>query len=196
MRPYEKCFPKQIYVGLDARSSGRSPTEKHADVYYDGKTFPFHDSTFDVVLFTEVLEHCREPDAVLSEIVRVLSPGGIVLLTVPFIWGEHESPFDFQRYTLYGVEEMFTRQGLRMLEGKRLMPGVDAVQVIVNSEIAAYKHRSRAHQAADGGWRRRYLEHLADRLWRVQLRLWRRLYRFERIYLDTFAVAEKPPISQ
>jgi SAM-dependent methyltransferase len=191
LRPYEKYFPKQIYVGLDAGRSGRSATEKRADVYYDGARFPFDDSTFDVVLFTEVLEHCREPDAVFGGIVRVLAPGGIVLLTVPFIWGEHETPFDFQRYTLYGVEEIFTRHGLRMLEGKRLMPGVDAVETIVRSEIAAYKHRRSAHERADSGWQRRYLEHIAARLWRVQLQLWRRLYRFERIYLDNFVVAEK-----
>jgi hypothetical protein len=35
------------------------------------------------------------------------------------------------------------------------------------------------------------MESIAAWLWHVQLRLWRRLYRFERIYLDNFVVAEK-----
>ncbi len=49
--------------------------------------FPFKDNTFDVVLFTEVLEHLRiNPLHVLKEINRVLKPGGILVLTTPNLY--------------------------------------------------------------------------------------------------------------
>ena len=67
---------------------------KHADRSYDGKTFPFSDGEFDAVLTSEVLEHVFNPDEFLSEINRVLRDDGVLLLTVPFVWDEHEQPFD------------------------------------------------------------------------------------------------------
>lgn len=44
---------------------------------------PFDDACFDVVTMLAVLEHLDQPHAVLREIVRVLRPGGRLLLTVP-----------------------------------------------------------------------------------------------------------------
>jgi SAM-dependent methyltransferase len=72
---------------------------KHADRFYDGKTFPFSDGEFDAVLTSEVLEHVFNPDEFLSEINRVLRDGGVLLLMVPFVWDEHEQPFDYACYS-------------------------------------------------------------------------------------------------
>jgi SAM-dependent methyltransferase len=48
--------------------------------------FPFKDNFFDLVIFTEVLEHLpQSPLHTLKEIYRVLSPGGHVLITTPNI---------------------------------------------------------------------------------------------------------------
>ncbi|MEA2575705.1 MAG: hypothetical protein QOH93_3003 [Chloroflexia bacterium] len=48
-----------------------------------GEKLPYSDSQFDVVLCMDVLEHVQDVEAVLSEIFRVLKPGGVVLTTVP-----------------------------------------------------------------------------------------------------------------
>ncbi len=44
---------------------------------------PFADGTFETVLSTEVIEHTTDPERAVSELVRVLAPGGLLVLTVP-----------------------------------------------------------------------------------------------------------------
>jgi SAM-dependent methyltransferase len=69
------------------------------------------DGSFDVVLSTQVLEHVPDPLAALGEFRRVLRSGGSLIATVPFIWEEHETPFDFYRYTRYGLEHLLGLAG-------------------------------------------------------------------------------------
>lgn len=47
------------------------------------ESLPFADSSFDFVNLSEVIEHVQDPDAVLSEIRRVLVPGGKAYVSVP-----------------------------------------------------------------------------------------------------------------
>lgn len=49
----------------------------------DAETLPFRAGSVDKVLCTEVLEHVLRPEAVLQEILRVLRPGGIAIVSVP-----------------------------------------------------------------------------------------------------------------
>jgi 2-polyprenyl-3-methyl-5-hydroxy-6-metoxy-1,4-benzoquinol methylase len=44
---------------------------------------PFADTSFDVVLCTEVIEHTTEPRRAIAELCRVLRPKGVLALTVP-----------------------------------------------------------------------------------------------------------------
>jgi SAM-dependent methyltransferase len=44
---------------------------------------PYPDGSFDVVLASEILEHVPEADRAISELVRILAPGGILAVTVP-----------------------------------------------------------------------------------------------------------------
>ncbi len=48
----------------------------------DARRLPFEDGQFQTVLSVSVLEHIREPEAVLAEAHRVLAPGGIFAATV------------------------------------------------------------------------------------------------------------------
>jgi SAM-dependent methyltransferase len=52
----------------------------------DGFQLPFPDNTFDIVFHQGVLEHFREPEPFLRENVRVLKPGGLLLVDVPQRW--------------------------------------------------------------------------------------------------------------
>ena len=52
----------------------------------DGRKLPFPDHSFDVVITSEVLEHIQDDVAAISEMVRVLRPGGRFAATVP-AWG-------------------------------------------------------------------------------------------------------------
>lgn len=49
---------------------------------------PYEDSSFDVVLMSEILEHIPEDDAAIAEMVRILKPGGLAAVTVPRFWPE------------------------------------------------------------------------------------------------------------
>lgn len=62
------------------------------------------DNTFDGVFLMEVLEHVPEPKLALEEIRRVLKPGGVLIMSVPFTFGIHDAPHDYYRFTKYGLE--------------------------------------------------------------------------------------------
>jgi 2-polyprenyl-3-methyl-5-hydroxy-6-metoxy-1,4-benzoquinol methylase len=49
---------------------------------------PFADGTFDAVIVSEVLEHIPEDQAAITEITRIVKPGGQVAVTVPRWWPE------------------------------------------------------------------------------------------------------------
>jgi SAM-dependent methyltransferase len=110
-RPYEYLFPEGVYVGVDVEESGRGTELKSPDYFYDGKTLPFPDDCFDGVISTEVLEHVPDPQLYLHEAARVLKPGGSLILSVPFVFGEHESPFDFFRFSQFGLTKLLTKSG-------------------------------------------------------------------------------------
>ena len=63
-------------------------------------------SSIDTVFMLEVLEHVKTPQEALNEIHRVLKPGGQLCLTTPFIFPLHDEPYDFYRYTKYGLTHL------------------------------------------------------------------------------------------
>ena len=67
-----------------------------------------------------MLEHVLDPDQVMREITRVLSPKGTLLLTVPMSWNLHFEPFDFRRYTSYGIQQLLEAHGYEAIETKRI----------------------------------------------------------------------------
>src|SRR5262245_9007800 len=55
-------------------------------VWYDGGRIPFDDASFDAVLSIETLEHVEDEMRTLSEMFRVLEPGGVLVVSVPNQW--------------------------------------------------------------------------------------------------------------
>ncbi len=79
------------------------------DVVADGHSLPFADSVFDAVVSEAVLEHVSAPQQVVTEMYRVLKPGGYVCAAVPFLQGYHASPHDYQRWTTTGFVSLFSQ---------------------------------------------------------------------------------------
>lgn len=114
-KPYRELFAHvDDYVGMDIAVSGHDHQNSHVDVYYDGKTFPFEDGSFDAVISFEVFEHVFNLPEMLAEIKRVLKPGGKLLISAPFGWDEHEVPYDFGRYTSFGMKHVLETNGFEV----------------------------------------------------------------------------------
>ena len=83
---------------------------------YDGKKLPFKDSSFDYIFSSEVLEHVFNINEIMSELNRVLKINGKMLITLPFVWGEHEQPYDFARYTSFGLKNILEKNGFEIVQ--------------------------------------------------------------------------------
>ena len=98
---YGTYFPNRVTLDVAARPG--IPVDIIGDAH-DLRQIP--DSSFDVVLCTEVLEHLHTPEKALGEFRRVLKPGGLLLLTTRFIYPLHDVPGDYFRYTKYGLRHL------------------------------------------------------------------------------------------
>jgi SAM-dependent methyltransferase len=88
----------------------------HIDIEADlSQPLPLPDAAFDTVILSDVLEHVPEPRHLWREIARVLRPGGHLLLNVPFLYGLHELPHDYGRYTRFGLARMAEDAGFELL---------------------------------------------------------------------------------
>jgi SAM-dependent methyltransferase len=108
--PYRELFSHADYVTSDWAHSPH-PGGREADVVAPLDRLPLDDASFDAVVSTEVLEHVSRPGVVLRELHRVLVPGGRLWVTVPFVGALHEEPYDFYRYTRFGLESLLSDAG-------------------------------------------------------------------------------------
>ncbi len=126
-KPYRSLFDVDEYIGLDFEKTGHDHSNEQIDVFYDGKKIPFNDGHFESILCSEVAEHLFDLPSALAEMNRVLKKGGKLLLTCPFVWGEHEVPYDFARYTQFALKDILERNGFRIIEFSKHGNFVEAI---------------------------------------------------------------------
>jgi len=139
-KPYSSIFDVDDYIGLDI-DSDISRKRGIADFFYDGSVFPFADNEFDSILCNQVLEHVFNPDNFLREIYRVMKPGAKMLLTVPFVWDEHEKPNDYARYSSFGLKALLESNGLRVLKNEKLGADVTLLFQLTNAYLYKISER-------------------------------------------------------
>jgi hypothetical protein len=66
---------------------------------------------------------------------RTLRPGGQLLLTVPFVWDEHEQPYDYARYSSFGLASLLQRHGFAIVEQRKLMADFSLIFQLVNAYL-------------------------------------------------------------
>ena len=133
---YRSLFEGRHYVGVDA-AIGKGLEYARLDALSNLEALPFADQTFDAALCMNVLEHVRHPDLCLQEICRVLKPGGMLYLMVPFFAREHQLPHDYYRYTSFGIRYLMERSGFRM-EYVRPIGGYFRVLASILSRATGY----------------------------------------------------------
>jgi SAM-dependent methyltransferase len=107
---YGKYFKFNEYIKMDPRHGDK------VDLVGSADNIPLNSESIDSIVCTQVFEHLENPQKSAEEIYRVLKKDGYALLTVPQ-WNElHEEPYDFFRYTKFGLKSMFEKAGFEIVE--------------------------------------------------------------------------------
>ena len=106
----QKCYK---YIGLEYKKTLHGFSK--VDVIGNALNLPFQNSIADTVVSFQTMEHVYKPEIFLEEIYRILKPNGYCLLMTPFIWGEHEVPYDYFRYTKFGLKYLAENAGFKVV---------------------------------------------------------------------------------
>jgi SAM-dependent methyltransferase len=131
---YEQLCASNEYIGIEIDTEENRKSKK-ADYFYDGIKLPFEDGSFDSVLTSQVFEHVFNPDGFLHESCRVLKPGGLMLITAPFVWDEHEQPYDYARYSSFGMRALLESHGYEIVEFRKSVEDIRVVFQLLNCYI-------------------------------------------------------------
>ncbi len=102
------------YVAVDLAVGDVTWNYHNLDCISSLRALCFRDESFDAVLCTQVLEHLEWPRESVAEFFRVLKPGGRLFITAPMAQEEHQIPYDFFRYTSFGLRSICERAGLKV----------------------------------------------------------------------------------
>ncbi|QQS35707.1 MAG: class I SAM-dependent methyltransferase [Ignavibacteriales bacterium] len=116
MQPYRKYYESRFSKIITADVENRSGK---TDVMLTSEILPFENEQFDLVLFTEVIEHIPDPFTAIREVSRILKPGGTLLITWPFNYPMHEIPNDHFRYTEFQMERLLKNNEINIIRLKR-----------------------------------------------------------------------------
>lgn len=131
---YRPLFARQQYRGADL------PGNPLADVAIDsGGRLPLPDRSVDLVLSSQVLEHVDDPAAYLCESLRVLRPGGHLLLSTHGMMFFHPDPVDYWRWTGQGLRKIVQDTGFELVSQRGIMglaaSGLQFVQLSICTRL-------------------------------------------------------------
>lgn len=109
---YKPIFADHLYETADFEKVDKEYVK--STYVCDLGDIPVPDAYFDAVLFSQVMEHLPNPGAVLKEFNRILKPGARLFYSAPLLYEEHEKPYDFFRYTQFGVRFLFEGAGFKV----------------------------------------------------------------------------------
>jgi SAM-dependent methyltransferase len=112
---YRNLFQDSIdhYIGADVAAAPGIDLDVKIKV---SQPLDVASESIDTVLSNQVLEHVPDPNFYLGEAARVLKSKGVLIITVPMQWRHHEAPFDFYRFTKYGLIELLKKNGFTVVK--------------------------------------------------------------------------------
>jgi SAM-dependent methyltransferase len=128
--PYRSLFGSCTYDRADLAGSA-------ADLdfeYGPDSVLPAATSNYDCVLSSQVLEHVASPPAYLAECYRALKPGGQLILSTHGTFEDHACPYDYWRWTVYGLRKLVEEVGFEVEALKKLTTGPRAAVFIAERE--------------------------------------------------------------
>lgn len=138
--PYYGVYKDQVesVTTLDWHKSAHDSS--HIDIVANANEgLPFGDQSFDTVLMADVIEHIKRPQKLFQDASRVLRDNGKAIVFVPFMYGIHEAPHDYYRYTKFALQDLCEQNGLNVVDLKPYGGGPDVLIDLV--EKMAYGNK-------------------------------------------------------
>jgi SAM-dependent methyltransferase len=109
-QPYRALFEPYIerYIGADVVAARGVKLDLEL---VPGEPIPLTDQSVDAILSTQTIEHVPDVDAYFAECRRLLKPNGTLVVTAPMHWRHHEAPYDFLRFTRFGLTRLLEKHG-------------------------------------------------------------------------------------
>jgi SAM-dependent methyltransferase len=124
------------YIGLDYYQTAVDWYSTRPDAFADARCLPLADGSIDSALMLHVLEHIDRPELALSELARILRPGGQALVEVPFVYPLHDAPLDFRRWTRFGLAVEIEKAGLQVVQIDTVGRATETAALLFNLAIA------------------------------------------------------------
>lgn len=117
--PYYGFFQEQIgqYTVVDVQND--LPKNDNRNITFIksfAEELPIPDNSFDVVLSNQVFEHVQTPEKAAAESYRILKKGGFIIGSVPHISPIHLEPYDYRRFTEYGLRKTLEEAGFKNIK--------------------------------------------------------------------------------
>ena len=110
---YKRFFTHCRYLAMDLAVGEANWNYANVDAFASLDRLPLAGGSVDAILATQVLEHLERPRESVGEFYRVLKPGGVLYLTAPMAQSEHQAPYDFFRYTSFGLRAICRDAGFQ-----------------------------------------------------------------------------------
>ncbi len=127
---------KSAYIPIDYYTTSIGWYQHQPAIYATAEALPLQDSTADIVLLLDVLEHLPNPELSLLEIKRILKPTGTAIIKVPFMYPIHDAPYDFSRFTEHGLLRRINQAGLECDKITWLGTPIETGSLLINIALA------------------------------------------------------------
>lgn len=107
-----QVFGPGLYIAMDIAPSDAT------SLVADATQLPLADASVDLVLSMDTVQHIPCVSRALDELTRVVKPGGILILSFPFAYGECDV-VDFYRWSIAGMRRELRARGLEVLDSRR-----------------------------------------------------------------------------
>lgn len=124
------------YYGLDYTVTADGLYHSTPDIYGDAQELGIAGASVDCVVLLNVLEHLPGGGRCIGEISRVLRKDGVFVLSVPFLYPIHDAPFDFHRWTRFGLANLLKQHGFHIHEEKSFGQPSETAALLCNIALS------------------------------------------------------------
>ncbi|MCB1681064.1 MAG: class I SAM-dependent methyltransferase [Rhodospirillales bacterium] len=119
-KPFASSLAGKVadHIGVDIEDGFYE--SHHIDLVGSAYNVPVEDGAGDAVISSQVIEHLDRPVDAIKETARVLKPGGLFLISFPFLYPIHAEPHDFTRFTEYAMTKLLNDHGFEIKEINRI----------------------------------------------------------------------------